>query len=140
MDAKKKVLLVDNDSDFVEINKSLLEKNGYQVVAAYNANECREKVKSTNPDLIILDVMMDSTNDGFELATEIGYYEKTKDIPIIMVTAFTKKKMKFPWKYGQINDNWLPVETIIEKFICNLCVKIVFYNLRLTFLARLQYL
>ena len=115
MDVKQKILLVDNDSDFVEINKSLLEKNGYEVAAAYNANECREKVKSINPDLIILDVMMDSTYDGFELATDIGYSEVTKDIPIIMVTAFTKKKMGFPWKYGRIDDNWLPVESIIEK-------------------------
>ena len=115
MSVKQKILVVDNDSDFVEINKLLLEKNGYDVVAAYNARECREKVNSENPDLIILDVMMDSTNDGFELATDIGYSEKTKDIPIIMVTALTKKKMKFPWKYGQIDDNWLPVKTIIEK-------------------------
>ena len=115
MDAKQKILLVDNDSDFVEINKSLLEKKEYEVIAAYNANECREKIKSINPDLIILDVMMDSTDDGFELATDIGYAEKTKDIPIIMVTALTKKKVKFPWKYGQIDDNWLPVKTIIEK-------------------------
>ena len=115
MSVKQKILLVDNDSDFVEINKSLLEKNGYDVVVAYNAKECREKVKSVEPDLIILDVMMDSTDDGFELATDIGYSEKTKDIPIVMVTALTKKKVKFPWKYGQIDDNWLPVETIIEK-------------------------
>lgn len=115
MQNKQKILLVDNDSDFVEINKSLLEKNGYEVVAAYNAKECREKIKSVNPDLIILDVMMDSAYDGFELATDIGYSEATKNVPIIMVTAFTKKKMKLPWKYGKVDDNWLPVEMIIEK-------------------------
>jgi len=115
MHPKQKILLVDNDSDFVDINKSILEKNGYDVVTAYNAGECREKVKSVQPDLIILDVMMESENDGFDLATEIGYSEDTKKIPIVMVTAINKKKLGFPWKYGEIDDNWLPVKAIIEK-------------------------
>ena len=115
MQTKKRILLVDNDSDFVDINKTVLEKNGYEVIAVYNADECREKVRSEKLDLIVLDVMMESENDGFDLATEIGYSEKTKKIPIVMVTAINKKKLGFPWKYGQIDDNWLPVKAIIEK-------------------------
>ena len=54
MQTKKRILLVDNDSDFVDINKTVLEKNGYEVIAVYNADECREKVRSEKLDLIVL--------------------------------------------------------------------------------------
>ncbi len=111
---RKKILLVDDDGDFIAVNRTILEKNGYEVVAAYNVGECREKVRSINPDLIVLDVMMESDNDGFDLADELHRSEETVHIPIVMVTA-VNKKLKYPWQYEETHDTILPVDVFIEK-------------------------
>lgn len=111
---RKKILLVDDDEDYITVNRTILEKNGYEVVTAYNAGECREKVRSTNPDLIVLDVMMESDNDGFDLACELHRSEETGHIPIVMVTA-VNKMLKYPWQYEETHDTILPVDVLIEK-------------------------
>lgn len=111
---RKKILIVDDDIDFVEVNRSLLKRSGFDIIVAFNADECMEKVCFEKPDIIVLDVMMDSTTDGFNLARELDNNEETKNIPIIMVTAINSKLM-FEWKHKKIDYNWLPVDVIIEK-------------------------
>ena len=111
MAATKKVLLVDDDADFVAMNQAVLERNGYQVCAAYNGKECIEKVEAERPDLIVLDVMMTRVSEGFDLSRELRNGEQTKDIPLIMVTSINAT---MPFKYEQ-DDTWLPVDTFIEK-------------------------
>lgn len=85
----KKVLLVDDDADFMTITTSQIEKGGYDVDAAYSGKECLEKVRKNKPDLILLDVMMPGLN-GYDTCTELKSDEKTRYIPVILLTAVAK--------------------------------------------------
>ncbi|WP_125007830.1 response regulator YycF [Lentilactobacillus kosonis] len=79
----KKILVVDDEKPIVDIEKFNLNKEGYDVYVAYDGEEALEQVKEVDPDLIILDLMLPKM-DGLEVAREV---RKTKDTPIIMVTA-----------------------------------------------------
>lgn len=79
----KKVLVVDDEKPIVDIEKFNLEKEGYEVGVAYDGEEALQQVTDFDPDLIILDLMLPKI-DGLEVAREV---RKTKDTPIIMVTA-----------------------------------------------------
>lgn len=84
---KAKVLIVDDNPDFVEATKLILEKKGgYEVVVAYDGVEGLEKTKSEKPDLIVLDVMMPN-KDGYKMCAELKEDAEYSDIPIILLTA-----------------------------------------------------
>ena len=114
MALQKKILLVDDDVDFVTLNKNILERHGYSVDEAYSASECRKKIRMRKPDAIVLDVMMESTYAGFDLAYELNESEELKDIGIILLTSINKK-IQSPWAYEEKKDTWLPVDRIVEK-------------------------
>jgi two-component system, OmpR family, alkaline phosphatase synthesis response regulator PhoP len=81
-----KVLAVDDQVHIVRLIQVNLERNGYQVVTAYDGEQALEKVKEENPDLIVCDVMM-PRKDGFEVLREVKADPTTRDIPFIMLTA-----------------------------------------------------
>ena len=83
----KKILLVDDDPDFVEATRAVLE-SAYQVVTARNGKEGLEKVESEGPDLILLDLMMPE-KDGFRLCKELKGNPKYADIPVLVLTAIS---------------------------------------------------
>jgi len=83
---KSKVLLVDDDPDFVEATKLILEKGGYNVTVAYDGNEGLEKVKEDKPDVIVLDVMMPE-KDGYTMCAELKGDSEYRDIPVLLLTA-----------------------------------------------------
>ena len=82
----KKILLVDDDKDFVESTRTLLEEE-YEVVVAYDGDEGIAKAKEEKPDLIILDVIMSSILDGLNVSQQLQNDPEHKDIPIVMVTS-----------------------------------------------------
>ena len=83
---KSKILVVDDDPDFVEATKLILEKGGYEVDVAYDGNEGLDKVKSCRPDAIVLDVMMPE-KDGYAVCKELKADDQYSDIPILLLTA-----------------------------------------------------
>ena len=83
---KKKILLVDDDPDFVEAVKVIVESGGYEVRVAYDGKEGLEAVEEEKPDLIVLDVMMPVMN-GHEACAKLKADEATTKIPIILLTA-----------------------------------------------------
>jgi two-component system alkaline phosphatase synthesis response regulator PhoP len=83
---KKKVLLVDDDPDFVEAIKVIVENGGYAVRVAYDGAEGLEAVAEEKPDLIVLDVMMPVMN-GHEACAKLKSDPQTAKIPIILLTA-----------------------------------------------------
>ena len=91
MQKQARVLLVDDDPDFVEATKAVLESK-YQVIIAYNGNDGLKKVVEERPDLIILDVMMPG-KDGFAVCKELKenphYYFFSK-IPVLLLTVFAR--------------------------------------------------
>jgi two-component system alkaline phosphatase synthesis response regulator PhoP len=86
MSEKKKVLLVDDDPDFVEAVKVIVESGGYDVTIAYDGQEGLAAVAEDKPDLIVLDVMMPVMN-GHEACNSLKKNPDTAGIPIILLTA-----------------------------------------------------
>lgn len=82
-----KILIVDDDPDFVEATRMILEKAGHSTLSAASGNECYQKMKSEKPDLVILDVIMDTVLDGLTITQRIHEDEEINQIPIIMVTS-----------------------------------------------------
>jgi len=68
MSRKTRILLVDNDVDFIDLNKAVLENNGFEVAVAYAGREVMDKVKFEQPDIIVLDLMMEKHDTGFAVA------------------------------------------------------------------------
>ena len=84
---KAKILIVDDNPSFVKMNTLALEAAGYEVEAAYNAEEGFTKVEYGKPGAIVLDLMMERHDSGFTLARRLKSHPVYKDIPILMLTA-----------------------------------------------------
>ncbi len=114
MDTQKTILLVDDDPSFLEATSNVLESFGYEIKKAMNAQECFEELERGLPDLIILDVMMARLDTGFDVCRKLKTDDKTKHIPILMLTAIDKK---YPFDFGQSagEPDWLPVDDYIDK-------------------------
>jgi len=90
MEKRAKILLVDDDADFVESTKTVLESKPYDVIVAKNGEEGLRKAKENRPDLIILDVIM-PVKDGFTAAEQLKKDPQLSRIPTLMLTAFAEK-------------------------------------------------
>jgi len=86
MPKQKKILAVDDERHIVRLVQVNLERAGYQVISAFDGKEALKKVESEKPDLIVLDVMMPHM-DGFEVLKRLKSDDKTKNIPVVMLTA-----------------------------------------------------
>jgi len=86
---KQLILVVDDDTDLVEMVSMKLEKENFQVAKAYDGIEAMEKIKEERPALIILDVMM-PRKDGYTLCDELKKSDEYKDICIVLLTAVTE--------------------------------------------------
>jgi two-component system, OmpR family, alkaline phosphatase synthesis response regulator PhoP len=84
---KKKILLVDDDSDFRTATRTILESGGYEVVEAGGGKEGFDKAASEAPDLAVIDIIMESFSEGFNLIKQLGRDERTSRIPRIVLTS-----------------------------------------------------
>ena len=89
----KKILIVDDEADIIEILQFVLEANDYECVTAMDGEEGLKLAREINPDLIILDVMMPKIN-GYKISRLLKYDNKYKDIPILMITARSQEEDK----------------------------------------------
>jgi len=90
MGKRAKILLVDDDIDFVEATKVILESKPYEVIVACDGDEGLRKAMEEKPDLILLDVVM-PVKDGFTAAEQLKEDPQLSKIPVIMLTAFSSK-------------------------------------------------
>jgi DNA-binding response OmpR family regulator len=109
---KKTVLLVDDDVDFLEQHRLFLESENFEVTTAQSRSDAEELLKTMSPNLAILDLMMDETDDGFVLA----YHIKKKDagIPVILVTAVTSETSLEFDTVGK-EGSWIKADAILPK-------------------------
>ncbi len=93
MAKKAKILMVDDDADFVESTKTILESKPYEVIVANNGDEGLRKAREEKPDLILLDVIM-PVKDGFTAAEQLKKDPQLSKIPTLMLTAFAEKGLE----------------------------------------------
>jgi len=106
-----KILIIDDDIDLVEVLRIVLESHGYIVLDAQDGERGYKMIEKDKPDLIILDVMMRTEDEGFVIARKIRSTPVIADIPIIMLTAVTQQT---GYQYNK-NDETLPVNEFLEK-------------------------
>lgn len=115
--AKGKILIVDDDPDIALATRLCLESAGYEVFEAHNSVTGLEIIQNNRPDLIVLDVMMDSTTEGFQMALTLrspdpkSAYRVYSDIPIIMQTSIHSTT---PVRFAPDQD-YLPVDKFMDK-------------------------
>lgn len=91
MNQPTKILIVDDDPDFVDATRIILEEKDYRVDVAYNRSEAMDKIAKTEPDLILLDIMMDRLDDGFTICYKLKHDAKLKNIPVFAISSITDK-------------------------------------------------
>jgi CheY-like chemotaxis protein len=112
-----KILVIDDDPDIVTAVTMVLESAGHEVLSAPNGKLGLQRVKTDVPDMIILDVMMDTHTEGFELAIKLhspdpaSEWKQFRNIPILMLTAIHSTT---PLRYEPDID-YLPVELFVDK-------------------------
>ena len=111
---KAKIVIADDDPDIRESLQAILESRQYTVVTAADKAEGMEKIKAEKPDLAILDVMMATWEDGFEMSRELKKDPEFKNMPILMLTG-VKEKTGFGFKSTAGDPTWCPVDGFLEK-------------------------
>ncbi len=116
---KGKILVIEDDEQMVNFVKKVLEAHSYRVHSAPSAEEGLKKVKELSPDLIILDVMLETRGEGFITAQKLkstdpsSEYREYSHIPILMLTAINAE-MKFRYS-PETDGEYLPAEDFVEK-------------------------
>lgn len=111
--AKKTILIVDDDADFVEATRVVLESAGYAVKSASNGKEGLARLKKGGVDLLVLDVMMTHDTEGFRIAQEIRENPATAKVPIVMLTGISQKT-GFAFS-PETDADYMPVDVFLEK-------------------------
>ena len=111
---KAKILIVDDDLDLANAMQAILESRDYTVVTASDKAGGMELVRTEKPDLLILDVIMSTWSDGFDMARELKSQSELKDVPILMLTG-VRDKTGIDFKSSAGDPTWLPVEGFLDK-------------------------
>lgn len=109
----EKILIVDDDLDYLTQKKYELEKEGFVITTAQSRNEANQKLKENQPDIAIIDLMMDEMDDGFVLSYEIK--KSYPDIPVVIVTAVTNRTgMEFE-SITEKEKSWIKADKVFTK-------------------------
>ena len=112
--AKAKILIADDDQDIRDSLETILGSRDYEVVTAVDKADGMKKIRAEKPDLAILDVMMSTWQDGFEMSRELKNDPQFKDMPIIMLTG-VKEQTGIDFKSSAGDPTWNPVDAFLEK-------------------------
>ncbi len=106
-----RILVVDDDPDFVEITRTILEKEGYQITTASSGQQALETLRQNPSDIVLLDIMMDTALDGLNVSHEIQADPNLKGVRVIMVTSImdTAHAGLFP------TDEYVPIDAWVTK-------------------------
>ncbi len=110
-----KIMIVDDDPDFVDSISRLLQHKGHELTTVYETEGVVEQLERDSHDVLILDVMFpEDAAAGFHLAQEIRKHKSLRQLPILILSAINTK---FPMGFGpgDIDDAWMPVQDFLEK-------------------------
>ncbi len=108
-----KILLADDDPDFIEINKTILESKGYTVEEAYTSSDALKKLRENQYDLLVLDLMMEERDAGFTVAYAVREDENMKHMPILMLSS-AQEKTGFTFQLSN-DKEWMKVDDFAAK-------------------------
>ncbi len=112
--AKPKILVVDDDIDYVESTGAILEANGYEVIAAYDGKEGLDKAKSELPQVILVDLMMNTINEGYDLVRDIRSDKRFDEVPLIMISSAHQVEA-FKDANFVPDEVWFPIDMFLDK-------------------------
>ncbi|NQU02869.1 MAG: response regulator [Syntrophaceae bacterium] len=112
MTVKKKILLIGDDKDFLMATKFILENGGYEVFLAEDGKTGIETVKDVRPDLAIVDMMMETWGEGFNVVSKVRTSEGGKDIPLIILSAVD---LQGPYQSYEPSDEFPRVNMVLHK-------------------------
>lgn len=114
MSQEKRLLIIDDDPDFVEGIKGILESAGYQVDAAYNPRTGLEALKAKQYDLLLLDIMMGRGAEGIMVARKLRKDPLLNQIPVLIITGL-REQIAFLFPGQPVHPHLLPVDELVEK-------------------------
>ncbi len=114
MSTQKRFLMIDDDPDFVEGIKAILEGAGYEVDVAYNPKDGFEALQTKPPDLLLLDIMMGRGAEGVTLARKIRKDPKLREIPVLIITGM-REQIAFLFPGEPVHPRFVPVDELVEK-------------------------
>jgi len=109
---KKKILLIDDDKDFLMATKFILESGGYEVFLAEDGKTGIEMVKEVRPDLAIVDMMMETWGEGFNVVSKVRSSEGGKELPLIILSAVD---LQGPYQSFEPSDEFPRVDMVLHK-------------------------
>ncbi len=112
--AQEKILLIDDDPSFAEITGAILRRFGYTVLMTDNTGTGLEIIKNQKPDLLILDIMMDTMDEGLRFAAQLKQADETGRLPIIIVSAQPDTEKGYSHTVEEDLD-WIAAELFMEK-------------------------
>ncbi|HNW58646.1 MAG TPA: response regulator [bacterium] len=113
MEEKKRILLVDDDPDFVEINRMILEAEDYAVDAADTVTAALRMLHESHYDVLVIDLMMEERDSGFTLTYAVRSDERLRNLPILMLTS-AQEKTGFQFEFSQ-DQEWMKVDDFAAK-------------------------
>jgi len=114
MSEPKRLLIIDDDPDFVAGIKAILVKAKYAVDVAYNPKDGFEALKAKTYDLLLLDVMMGRGAEGIMIARKLGKDPKLRDLPVLIITGI-REQMAFLFPGQAVHPHFVPVDELVEK-------------------------
>ena len=114
MSERKRLLIIDDDPDFVGGIKSILESADYDVSVAYNPDQGFKLLQSDPPDLLLLDIMMGRGAEGVMLARKISKDPKLRETPTLIITGI-REQIAYLFPGQPVHPQFLPVDELIEK-------------------------
>jgi len=114
MSEPKRLLIIDDDPDFVAGIKAILVKAKYEVDVAYNPKDGFQALKSRAYDLLLLDVMMGRGAEGIMIARKLGKDPNLRDLPVLIITGI-REQMAFLFPGQAVHPHFVPVDELVEK-------------------------
>ena len=114
MNAQKRLIIIDDDPDFVSGIKSILEKAEYKVDAAYNPKDGFQALQTGQYDLLLLDIMMGRGAEGIALARKISKDAKLRKMPVLIITS-VREQIAFLFPGQAVHPNFVDVDELMEK-------------------------
>jgi len=114
MTTRKKLLIIDDDPDFVAGIKTILETADYQVDASYNPKDGFQALQSKRYDLLLLDIMMGRGAEGVALARKIRKDPKLKEMPVLIITGL-REQIAFLFPGQPVHPHFVETDELLEK-------------------------